>query len=508
VLNIFRPFIRMSAFMRREIFEVLRQPRLVLSLVLGPFLILLLFCLLFHNEPRPLRTVFVAQAGSTLSQQVQEYATSLGPQLLFMGVTSDEQEARNRLRRGEVDLVVITPADAYETIQASEQAQFILLHDELDPFQQDYVRVFGQVYTDEVNRRIMQRITEEGQMEAEAVQEALQRGRSSAAAMRQALEQGDTATARFHQAGLDRNMNIVALAVGTSAGLLSSVQETLGDEEAQDSGETMAYLDSLRQAIGVLGELPAQGNYRSEIDELTRIEGQIDDLETQLAEFQRIEPHILVSPFGADVRNVAPVAIDVTDYFAPSVVVLLLQHLAVTIAGLSIVRERQLGTLELFRVAPLTAGETLIGKYVSNLFFGVLLGVALLLLLVFGLGVPILGDWVSVLVILLVLLFSSLGIGFVISLTAQTDSQAVQYAMLILLLTVFFSGFFLNLQMFYPPVRALSYLLPATYGIELLQGVMLRGQPLDGLNLLRLGGIGLVLALISWFLMRRLMTHE
>jgi ABC-2 type transport system permease protein len=505
----FRPFIRISAFVRKEIVEVLRQPRLVLSLVLGPFLILLLFGIGFHNEPRPLRTLFVTEPDSGLSHQVQEFATTMGPQLLFMGVTPSEPDARQRLRRGEVDLVVITPPDAYETIRDNRQATFILLHDELDPFQQDYIHVFGQVYTDEINRRILYRITEEGQTEAEAIQESLQRGRASAGAMRQALQQGDAIGARLHQVELDRHMNVVVLGVGATAALLSTVEDTLGEDEAEHNEELLLTIDELRQAIGILGDLPeGGGNYQREIEQLDAIDGQISTLETQLDEFQRIEAAILVSPFDSEVRNVAPVTIDVVDYFAPSVVVLLMQHLAVTIAGLSIVRERQLGTVELFRVAPLTAAETLAGKYISYLLFGLILGLILVALLIFGLGVPFLGNWLNLTVIFLALLFASLGIGFVISLTALTDSQAVQYAMLILLLTVFFSGFFLSLEMFWPAVRMISWLLPATYGIELLQNNMLRGQELDLLYLGGLGAMGVVLAILSWILMYRLMKHE
>ena len=76
---------RTSAFLGKEIFEILRQPRLVLTLVFGPFLILLLFGIGFRNEPRALRTMFVVDEGSEMAQRIQEYATSLGPQLIFIG---------------------------------------------------------------------------------------------------------------------------------------------------------------------------------------------------------------------------------------------------------------------------------------------------------------------------------------------------------------------------------------------------------------------------------------
>jgi len=57
--HIARIFIRTSSFLIMEIVEILRQPRLVLTLVLGPFLILLLFGIGYRNEARPLRTMFV-----------------------------------------------------------------------------------------------------------------------------------------------------------------------------------------------------------------------------------------------------------------------------------------------------------------------------------------------------------------------------------------------------------------------------------------------------------------
>jgi ABC-2 type transport system permease protein len=69
----------------------------------------------------------------------------------------------------------------------------------------------------------------------------------------------------------------------------------------------------------------------------------------------------------------------------------------------------------------------------------------------------------------------SLGIGFLISTLSQSDTQAVQLSMLMLLLSIFFSGFFLPLENFLAPVRALGYMMPITASIQALQDVMLRG---------------------------------
>jgi ABC-2 type transport system permease protein len=121
-------------------------------------------------------------------------------------------------------------------------------------------------------------------------------------------------------------------------------------------------------------------------------------------------------------------------------------------------------------------------------------------------GVPNRGAWLDVAATTMAVLFTSLGIGFVISLISGTDTQAVQYSMIVLLTSVFFSGFFLSLDSLWEPVRIISWSVPATYGIELLRQVMLRGAPVAVQLLAQLVVIGLALFVVAWFLLRRSMA--
>jgi ABC-2 type transport system permease protein len=503
-----RMIIRTSAFLRKEMVEILRQPRLLISLVLGPFLILLIFGLGYRNEARALRTLFVVPEDSALSQQIEENAATLGPQLIFEGITANEAQALQRLHDGEIDLVAVTPEDAFEKIQSSEQAAFVLYHYEIDPFQVDYVNYFGQVYIDEVNRRVLLAITQEGQTEAADVQEEIASARRNAAEMRQALEAGNTVGAAQSQAELSQNINLISLAVGASMGLLGGVQDTIGPGGSQGSDALAATLANLRQDINQLEGSGSIGGTPATVAEISRIEQNLAELEAQLAEFTRIDPNVLVRPFRSEARSIARVQPTATDFFAPAVIALLLQHLAVTMGALSIVRERTVGTMELFRVSPLTAGETLVGKYLSYLIFGGILAAILTMLLVFGLQLPMLGSWWYYALVIAVLLFTSLGFGFIISLVSQTDSQAVQLTMIVLLTSVFFSGFLMSLELLIPAVRVVSWVLPTTYGIIFLRDIFLRGLlP----NFLMLGGlalIGLFLYGIAWVLLRRLISSS
>ena len=161
--------------------------------------------------------------------------------------------------------------------------------------------------------------------------------------------------------------------------------------------------------------------------------------------------------------------------------------------------------MELFKVAPITAFETLVGKYVSYLFFEIILAGALTGLAVWLLKIPILGPWQDYALAVVILLFTSLGLGFLISLISQTDTQAVQYSMLLMLASIFFSGFFLDLRLMREPITALAWSLPATYGIRMLQDIMLRGSSIPSAVFQGIAIIGIVLFLIDWILLRKKM---
>jgi ABC-2 type transport system permease protein len=83
--------------------------------------------------------------------------------------------------------------------------------------------------------------------------------------------------------------------------------------------------------------------------------------------------------------------------------------------------------------------------------------------------------------------------------------MAVQLAMLVLLASVFFSGFVLPVQDFIGPVQYLAYLLPVTHGIASLQDAMLRGTVTEPWTVGALAAIGVVLYVASLLRMRAIL---
>jgi ABC-2 type transport system permease protein len=472
--NFFRGIIRASSFFRKEIFEILRQPRLVATLVLGPFLILFIFGIGYRAQSRSLRTLFVTQSNSSIAgQDIEQYGKSVGSLLIYKGVTNDQNAAIDQLQRGQVDLVVVVPGDAESTIKNNQQAVFTLFHHEIDPVQVSYINYLGWIYVTAVNQQVLRSFVVQGQKDTVNLQTSLQEAHQNVSAVRQALQSGDETLAQQKQQGLAGNVDAISQAIGVSLGLLLSDSTSTKDDR---------------------------------LTRLDKIDKDITDLDGKLAEFQGIDPSIIVSPFRSETKSVANIQPSISDFFAPAVLALLLQHLAVTFAALSIVRERNVGTMELFRVSPLSAAEALFGKYISYMMFGGVIAAILSALLVFALHVPMLGNWWNFTLVIAAVLFTSLGLGFAISIVSQTDSQAVQYSMIILLASVFFSGFIMSLDMLWEPVRVISWLLPTTYGTLLLRDIALRGIDPNWALLGGLIAIGVVLMLISWRLMRRLVA--
>jgi ABC-2 type transport system permease protein len=480
-VTLVRALIRIWAFVGKEIAEVLRQPLLVLTLIVAPFLILLLFGLGFRGDTEPFRAQVVMAEDSPLRSRMPELMKPLEPIMRLHGVTPDEGQARALLRDGEVDLVIIAPEDPLASVQANRRAPVTFLHNEIDPFRLDSVNYAAQAFVTAANQLAARGAVGRAQERTAQTNQDVAAARAAIARLKIAQatqDQQETTGART-----DLRDSLLALA-GTVGGLAVLGGSGSSPEDLEQSADRV-------------------GGGESDPTELDRLDGDLARMQADLTRLNQAEPAIVTQPFSTRVRGVAEVQPSTPDYFAPGVVVLLLQHLGVTLAGLSLVRERRMGSMELFRVSPLTPFQTLAGKYTSFLLFEGVIALLLTLLLVYGLDVPFLGDVPAYAGILAALLVASLGLGFLVSLVARTETEAVQYAMMILLTSVFFSGFILSLQTLSMPVRIVSWLLPATYAIQLLQHVMLRGSFAQPELLVALVGMGLALFLVAWLLLRR-----
>ena len=438
MIRFFKLLIRISSFMGKELTEIFRQPKLILTLVFGPFLIMFLFGLAYPDQGRILRTTFVVTDPNSIKEQINTFTKSFSSSLVNYDIETDKVLALEKLAHNQTDMVIVIPDAPLKTIQNNQQAEFLVYHNEIDPFQIGYIQSVARIYTGEINRQFLQSMVDQEQGDSKALQDNMEAAIIKTQSIRKAIPPGDVTTAK----------------------------------------------------------------------QVADLEKDLTDLHGKLTTFRSLSSGVVVSPFSEKVSGLFNGLLSVTGFFAPAVIVLLLQHVAITFASLSIVRETRSGIMELFRVSPITAFETLVGKYLSYLFFGSVLAGVITALAVWLLKVPILGRLQDYALAVVVLLFASLGVGFLISLISETDTQAVQYSMLLLLASIFFSGFFLDLRMMKEPIIYIAWSLPATYGIRMLQDIMLRGTALPLLVFLGIAGIGTLLFLIDWILLRKKMESQ
>lgn len=507
IQTLWQAIIRVFAFISKEVRTILHQPRLVFSLILGPFLILLIFGVGYRDAPRKLNTLFVVPEGSQIEGFVEGYADSLGSRINFVGIIHDADEADRRLRDQEVDLVVTTPFNPMTDWENDEQSTFSLYHYEIDPLEETYIQVLGQRYAEEINKQVLLTAVAQSQQEASTWHEDVAQAKVHASTVREALAAGDKIRAQNAAEALQKDVNLLTLALGSGVAMVAGLEEASGQTDT-----TQTLLAELETLQGQTDEMVASAAEDTTLSEgeatAAEVEASLEEVDGLLVTFREMNTAVLVAPFRSESLNVTQVRILPMHFYVPAVIALLLQHLAVTLAGLTIIREKLGGAMELFRAAPVSAFEMLLGKYSSYLLIIGMLAVILTALIVLGLAVPMLGLWANYALVILALLLASLGLGFHISLSAGSDSQAIQYGMLTLLAAIFFSGFFLPLYRLAPPVRIISWMLPATYGTVLLQDVMLRGQAPQPLLLLALFGFGGILFLWGWFRLSRQMVKE
>lgn len=168
-----------------------------------------------------------------------------------------------------------------------------------------------------------------------------------------------------------------------------------------------------------------------------------------------------------------------TQFLLPGLIGLLMMITAVLSTALSVVREKERGTMEQLRVAPLRTFELILGKtfpYLGVSLLGTLivLGTARLLF-----GVEIRGPHLDLLVVVLLYLFGALGFGLLISTIANNQTFAFQVGLITSLLpALLLSGFVFQIRIMPPWLQAITYLVPNRYFLVVLRGIILKGEGL------------------------------
>ena len=189
-------------------------------------------------------------------------------------------------------------------------------------------------------------------------------------------------------------------------------------------------------------------------------------------------------------------------FIVPGIVGILLTITMTLITSTAIVRERERGTLEQLIVTPIGKSSLMLGKLIPFVLVGyVQMSVVLLLGVVFF-GVPVQGSLLLLYALALVFIVASLGVGLLISTVARSQAQAMQLSFFFMLPNNLLSGYIFPRAAMPEPAQWLGLLLPLTFFLDILRGVLLKGIGVRDL-LAQLGALLLLAAVLFTVSVRR-----
>ncbi len=494
-----RWLIRVRAYFLKEVREIRSQPLLLVSLVAGPLLVLVLFGAGFVNSNPVLRTALILP--DDLPAGVRAQIISLvGLNFRLVDHVYTPDEARAALINGDLDVVQIVPDDVFGKLQRGENPTILVYSNAINPLVEGWIQYLAYVQVNEINKALLTEQTRLAQQQAHTIGVRIAVGITR-------LTDLEREVSRAEQEAIRQELR-------TLRTLIVQFRDTLPPENlfagrGDDVEQLRIRADEAIRSLDEVDAILASGDLERGLGELRDSKEALMLLDQQIAIFVSIAPETIVSPVQQRYQNIrtesigqASGAYPAVVYYAPGVLALLVQHTAVSLGALALVRERMMGAFELFRVSPASMVQLLIGKYLGYTVFIAVASAALAAAMRL-LGVPLQGSWSLFALLLLLLTIASLGAGFLISTIAGSDSQAIQFAMIGLLLSIFFSGFFISRDSFAAWIEPVSALIPMSHGVAGFQDLMLRGITPDPDVWIDLGIIAVITFGMVTFLTQR-----
>lgn len=191
------------------------------------------------------------------------------------------------------------------------------------------------------------------------------------------------------------------------------------------------------------------------------------------------------------------------DYMVPIIAVILLMLVTMMLTSMSIVRERETGTLEQLLVTPFRAHEIVLGKTVPHIVIGLIVFFSALLVARPIYNFPMHGNMLLLLGLAALFTLSMLGAGILVSTIARTQQQALFTTWFIAIFFLLMSGFIFPIENMPSFMQYLTYLDPLRYFVTIVRGVLMKSAGFDvlwpqGLALAIYGVVTLVVSALRF----------
>lgn len=169
------------------------------------------------------------------------------------------------------------------------------------------------------------------------------------------------------------------------------------------------------------------------------------------------------------------------NFLIPGLVGLVLQNITMMLTALSIVGEREKGTLDQLLVTPISSTAIILGKLIPHGILGLLDFILVLAAMRFLFLVPIAGNLLLLFVLGFGFLLTALGQGLLVSTYARSQLQAILAASFLLMPAVLLSGVIFERELMPPVIQLIGYTIPLTYFLQILRGIIVRGAGIQDL---------------------------
>jgi len=169
-------------------------------------------------------------------------------------------------------------------------------------------------------------------------------------------------------------------------------------------------------------------------------------------------------------------------FMVPGIIGMILYAITPLLTANAIVRERERGTIEQLIVTPIRSWELIVGKVLPYVILALINTVEVLAVGSWWFGVPIRGDLTTIMLLSILFLFSSLGIGLLASTIANTQQEAMLTVWITMLPAIFLSGFFFPIEAMPKVLQWISYAFPLRYYLRIIRSLLLKGVTLAQLQ--------------------------
>ncbi|TWH51585.1 ABC transporter permease [Sporomusa sp. KB1] len=203
--------------------------------------------------------------------------------------------------------------------------------------------------------------------------------------------------------------------------------------------------------------------------------GQLRSQEILLKQMQISQGKQVTSPIDIRIRPWYNPDFISAFYMVPGILGIILTMTMVMITSMAIVRERERGTLEQLIVTPMKSHELILGKIIPYIFVGYVQATLALVVGALVFAVPMKGSIVLLYSLTTLFIIASLSLGVLISTVTRTQMQAMQMSFFVFLPSVLLSGFMFPREAMPQLFYQLGHLLPLTFYLEILRGIVLKG---------------------------------